>query len=49
MSPTYFMIKVPKKLRTGAGEMAEWLRALLALPEDPGSIPSTLMAAYNCL
>ena len=32
-----------------AGEMAQWLRALTALPEDPGSILSTHMAAHNCL
>jgi hypothetical protein len=24
-----------------AGEMAQWLRTLSTLPEDPGSIPST--------
>ena len=33
----------------GAEEMAQQLRALTALPEDPGSIPSTHMAAHNCL
>ena len=27
--------------------MAQWLRALAALPEDPGSIPSTYMTAHN--
>jgi hypothetical protein len=27
--------------------MAQWLRALAALPEDPGSISSTHMAAHN--
>jgi hypothetical protein len=32
-----------------AKEMAEWLRALAALPEDLGLIPSTHMVAYNCL
>ena len=31
------------------GEMAQQLRALTILPEDPGSIPSTHMAAYNYL
>jgi hypothetical protein len=31
----------------GAGEMAQQLRALTALPEDLGSIPSTHMAAHN--
>ena len=38
-----------KKSIRGAGEMAQRLRALTALPEDPGSIPSTHMAAHNCL
>jgi len=32
-----------------AGEMAQQLRALVALPEDQGSIPSTHRAAHNCL
>jgi hypothetical protein len=27
--------------------MAQWLRALAALPEDPGSIPSTYMTAHH--
>ena len=35
--------------RDGAGEMAQWLRALTALPKDPGSIPSTHMTTHNCL
>ena len=29
--------------------MAQWLRALVALPEDWGSIPSTHRAAHNFL
>jgi hypothetical protein len=33
----------------GAGEMAQQLKALAALPEDLGSIPSTHMTTYNCL
>jgi hypothetical protein len=32
-----------------AREMAQWLRALAALPEDPGSMPSNHMAAPNCI
>ena len=28
-----------KAVRMGTGEMAQWLRALAALPEDSGSIP----------
>jgi hypothetical protein len=31
-----------------AGEMAPWLRALAALPEDSDSIPSKHRAAHNC-
>jgi hypothetical protein len=30
-----------------AGEMAQWLRALTAFPEDPISIPSNHTVAYN--
>jgi hypothetical protein len=33
----------------GAGEMAQQLRALTALPEDLSSIPSNHMVAYNHL
>jgi hypothetical protein len=33
----------------GAGEMAQQLRSLNALPEDPSSILSTHVAAHNCL
>ena len=29
--------------------MAQWLRALAALPEDLGSTPSNHMVAHNCL
>ena len=36
-----------KNVCTGAEEMAQRLRALAALPEDPGSIPSAHMAADN--
>jgi hypothetical protein len=36
-----------KKLKQ-AGEMAQWVRALVALAEDLGSVPSTYKAAYNC-
>jgi len=35
---------VSEDMETGAREMAQWLRALTALPEDPGSIPSAHMA-----
>jgi hypothetical protein len=33
----------------GAGEMAQWLRALTALPENLSSIPSNHMVAHNYL
>lgn len=31
------------------GEMAQWLRASAALPENQSSVPSTHMEAYNHL
>ena len=37
------------KAGTGDGEMAQQLRALSALLENPDSIPSAHMAAHNCL
>jgi hypothetical protein len=40
---------VLKEDRIGAREMAQWLRALTALPEVLGSIPSTHMEAHNHL
>lgn len=33
----------------GTGKMDQQLKALTALPKDPGTIPSPHMAAYNCL
>jgi hypothetical protein len=33
----------------GVGEMAQWLRALTALPEVLSSIPSNHMVAHNHL
>jgi hypothetical protein len=41
------MNKATTKL--GAREMAQWLRTLASLSENPGSIPSTHIAAHNCL
>jgi hypothetical protein len=38
-----------KSTQVGAGEMAQQLRALAALPEDPGLIPSNQMVTQNCL
>ena len=43
-----FTYETLKKWR-GAGEVAQRARALAALPEDQGSIPSTHMAVHNCL
>ena len=36
-----------KKGGVGAGEMAQWLRALTVLPEVLSSIPSNHMVAHN--
>jgi hypothetical protein len=38
-----------KKVGAGAGEMAQQLRALIALPEVLSSNPSNHMVAYNHL
>ena len=38
-----------KESKPRAGEMAQGLRALAALPEDPGSIPSNHMPAHICM
>jgi len=38
-----------KKSVSGAGEMAQWLKALTALPEVLSSIPSNHMVAHNHL
>jgi len=34
-------------MSTNMGEMAQWLRALVALPEDLGWVPNTHMVAHN--
>lgn len=34
---------------SGAGEMDQWLRVLIALPEGMGSIPTTHVVAHNYL
>jgi hypothetical protein len=39
--------KFDKTIELWPGEIALWLRALVALPEDLGSIPSTHMAAHE--
>jgi hypothetical protein len=33
----------------GGEEMAQWIRVLAALPEDPGSIPRSHIAIHNNL
>ena len=40
-----FNCKLQQEMDSGAGEMAQGLRALAALPEDLSLIPSTHMAA----
>jgi hypothetical protein len=40
--------KLPKP-KVGAGGVAQWLTALAALVDNPGSIPSTHITAYNLL
>jgi len=41
--------KKKKANAQGAGEMAQWLRTLTALPEVLSSIPSSHMVAHNHL
>lgn len=41
--------KINKKYFVGVQELAQQLRPPAAVPEDLGLIPSTYMAAYNCL
>jgi hypothetical protein len=48
-SEKFIKDKNRNKKHIGAGEVAQWLRALSALPEDLNSIPSTHMAAYKYL
>jgi hypothetical protein len=43
------MQQIAVKESTGAGEVAQWLRALAALPEDLGSSPIIYMIANNHL
>lgn len=47
LSPGHLPGKMHPKEKPGVGEMARWLRAPDALPED--SIPRTHMAGHNCL
>lgn len=37
------------KATTGAGELAQWLRVLVALLQDPGSHSSTYTETHNSL
>ena len=38
-----------KKIKSGAGKMAQWLRVLLVLPKVLSSMPSNHMVAHNHL
>jgi hypothetical protein len=38
-----------KRTKLGAGEMAQWLRALAALAKDPGLVPNTHTVTQDCL
>ena len=43
------MQSVHETAQERTGEVTQWLRALAALPEDPGLIPSTHITAHNFL
>ena len=45
----FVVFSIIKEPFTEAIEMAQQERALTALPEDLGSIPSTHMVSHNCL
>jgi hypothetical protein len=42
-------LEIYENRNMGSGEMAQWLRALTALPEVLSSIPSNHMVAHNHL
>jgi hypothetical protein len=44
-----YNVFINKRNLGGGGEMAQWLRALTALPEFLSSIPSKHMVAHNHL
>jgi hypothetical protein len=44
----FYIPKLALRSYDGAGEMAQWLKALAAFSEVLSSIPSNHMAAYNC-
>ena len=43
------MISTIKTIISGNGEIAQWLRELVALAEDPDLAPRTYMLAHNHL
>jgi hypothetical protein len=47
--PLKCLIITLKRISLGAGEMAQWLRALTVLPEVLSSIPSNHMVVHNDL
>jgi hypothetical protein len=48
VEPRVIPLRIKKEL-SRARVMAQWLRALVVLPEDHGLISSTHMVAHNCL
>ena len=50
VSIKYFQLSEDfKNKNEGSGEVAEWLEALAALPEDVSSVPSTHTVAHSRL
>lgn len=43
------MKKTLKNTGPGAGKVAQWLKAIATIEEDPGFVLSTYMMAYNHL
>jgi hypothetical protein len=46
---SFFLLPADQDVQLRAGEMAQWLRALTALPKVLSSIPSNHMVAHNHL
>jgi hypothetical protein len=43
------VLNLVKSICVGAGGMTWWLRTLVALADDPSSVPSTHIVAYSHL
>lgn len=49
LAPHFLFLWGPLKIDFQPGELAQWLRAVSAVPKDLGSVPCTYMAVHTCL